>query len=103
MPVPAPTETSRWRCTLCGNLTRFDVQRSIRARDYVHVSLAGEPVVEERGVLAETVEHVICRWCGGADSVEVVPRPGEPAAGEGAGPGVNAATTGEPAEHPAGS
>jgi hypothetical protein len=101
MPVPVPTETSRWRCTLCGNLTRFDVQRSTRAREYVHVSLAGEPVVEERQVLTETVEQVTCRWCGRADSVEVVPRPGEP--GERVGPGADAAVTDEPAEHPASS
>lgn len=103
MPAPVPTETSRWRCTLCGNLTRFDVRRSTRVREYVHVSLAGQPVVEERQVLAETVEQVTCRWCGRADSVEVVPRPGEPGAPEGAGPGVDAAMTGEPAERPAGS
>jgi hypothetical protein len=76
MPVPAPTPETRWRCTLCGNLTRFDVQRSTRAREYVHVSLAGEPVVEEREVLAETVEHVTCRWCGRLDAVELVVRPG---------------------------
>jgi hypothetical protein len=98
MPVPVPTETSRWRCTLCGNLTRFDVQRSTRAREYVHVSLAGEPVVEERELLSETVERVVCRWCGRADSVEVVPRPGEPGA---AGAGAHATVTGEPVEHPA--
>jgi hypothetical protein len=103
MPVPVPTETSRWRCTLCGNLTRFDVQRSTRAREYVHVSLAGEPVVEERELLSESVEHVTCRWCGRADSVEVVPPPGEPGAVEGAGTGADAAVTGEPVEHPAGS
>jgi hypothetical protein len=75
VPVPSPDAGSRWRCTLCGNLTRFDVTRSTRAREYVHVDLAGEPVVEEREVLAETVEHVSCRWCGAVDQVEVVPRP----------------------------
>ena len=101
MPVPVPTEASRWRCTLCGNLTRFDVQRSTRAREYVHVSLAGEPVVEQRELLAETVEQVTCRWCGRADSVEVVPRPGEPGGSKGA--GADVAVAGEPAEHPAGS
>ena len=101
MPVPVPTETSRWRCTLCGNLTRFDVRRSTRAREYVHVSLAGEPVVEQRELLAETVEQVTCRWCGRADSVEVVPRPGEPGAREGSGAGADAAVAGEPVEHPA--
>jgi hypothetical protein len=79
MPVPAPTPQTRWRCTLCGNLTRFDVQRRTRAREYVHVSLAGEQVVEEREVLAEAVEHVTCRWCGRVDAVELVPRPGDSA------------------------
>ena len=102
MPVPAPTETTRWRCALCGNLTRFDVQRSVRAREYVHVSLAGDPVVEERQVLAETVEQVTCRWCGRADSVEVVPRPRPLAAAGDAAP-ADAAVVREPVEHPAGS
>jgi len=38
-----PTATTRWRCSRCGNLTRFDVTRSTRAREYVHLDLAGEP------------------------------------------------------------
>lgn len=79
MPVPMPTETTRWRCTLCGNLTRFDVHRSTRACEYVHVDLAGTPVIEEREILAETVEHVTCRWCSRVDSVELVERPEMPA------------------------
>ena len=99
MSVPVPTEATRWRCALCGNLTRFDVQRSTRAREYVHVSLAGEPVVEERQVLADSVEHVTCRWCGRADSVEVVPRPGRPGVPDG--PGSGAGVAREPVEHPA--
>jgi hypothetical protein len=70
-----PTATTRWRCSRCGNLTRFDVTRSTRAREYVHLDLAGEAVVEERQVLAETVESVRCRWCDAVDSVELVPRP----------------------------
>ena len=28
------------------------------------------------GVLADTVEHVVCRWCKAVDAVEVVARPG---------------------------
>ena len=76
MPVPQPDVSSRWRCTVCGNLTRFDVTRATRAQEYVHVDLAGEPVVEEREVLAEVVEHVVCRWCKAVDAVEVVARPG---------------------------
>jgi hypothetical protein len=101
MPAPVPTETTRWRCALCGNLTRFDVQRSTRAREYVHVSLAGDPVVEERQVLAETVEHVTCRWCGRAGSVEVVPRPGLAGAPAGDAPAAVAGVPGEPVEHQA--
>jgi len=75
VPVPAPDAATRWRCSLCGNLTRFDVTRSTRAKEYVHVDLAGEPVVEEREVLSEVVDSVVCRWCGATDRVEVVPRP----------------------------
>ena len=41
MPVTPPGPTTRWRCTLCGNLTRFDVTRSTKAVEYVHVDLAG--------------------------------------------------------------
>jgi hypothetical protein len=74
--VPAPTDSTRWRCTACGNLTRFDVVRVVRSRDYVHADLAGEPVVEEREVLSEVVEHVTCRWCNAVDAVEVIARPG---------------------------
>jgi hypothetical protein len=72
---PLPSATTRWRCSRCGNLTRFDVTRSTRARDYVHLDLAGEAVVEETEVLAETVESVRCRWCDAIDSVELVARP----------------------------
>ena len=75
MPVATPSETTRWRCTACGNLTRFDVTRTTRTRDFVHVDLSGEEAVEEREVLAETVEHVTCRWCNAVDQVELVARP----------------------------
>ena len=75
MPVPQPGPDSRWRCTLCGNLTRFDVTRSTRAEEYVHVDLTGRQVVEERQVVVDTVERVVCRWCKAVDQVEVVPRP----------------------------
>jgi hypothetical protein len=76
VPVPVPTAQTRWRCTLCGNLTRFDVTRSQRLVEYVHLDLAGEPRVEQRDLLTETIESVRCRWCSGVDSVELVARPG---------------------------
>jgi hypothetical protein len=60
---------------LCGNLTRFDVTRTTRSREYVHLDLAGEPNVEEREVLADTIEHVTCRWCSAVDQVELIERP----------------------------
>jgi hypothetical protein len=75
MPVNVPGAAQRWRCGVCGNLTRFDVVRLVRSRDYVHVELSGEPRVEERQTLAETVEHVTCRWCGVVDGVVLEPRP----------------------------
>lgn len=73
---PLPTPTTRWRCARCGNLTRFDVTRATRAREFVHVDLAGQATVEESELLAETIEAVRCRWCDAIGSVELVPRPG---------------------------
>ena len=78
-----PTADSRWRCTACGNLTRFDVVRTTRAREYVHADLSGEARVEEREVLADTIEQVTCRWCNGVNTIELVARPA--AVGESAG------------------
>ncbi len=72
---PVPSAATRWRCAQCGNLTRFDVTRTSRTREFLHVDLAGEPAVEEREVLGEAIESVRCRWCDGVDTVELVPRP----------------------------
>jgi hypothetical protein len=72
--VPEPTPTTRWRCSACGNLTRFDVTRSCRVVEFVHLDLAGHPRVEERHTLAEVVEQVRCRWCDADDRIELVPR-----------------------------
>jgi hypothetical protein len=74
--LPEPSDAMRWRCTRCGNLTRFDVTRSTRTREFLHLDLAGAPTVEEREVLHDVLEQVRCRWCDAADSVELVPRPG---------------------------
>ncbi len=76
MAVVLPDALSRWRCGRCGNLTRFDVVRSSRAREFWHLDLGGEVSVDETEVVAESVESVTCRWCGaeGAE-IELVPRP----------------------------
>ncbi|MEU8514237.1 hypothetical protein AB0C76_21985 [Kitasatospora sp. NPDC048722] len=76
MTVPALTAETRWRCTLCGNLTRFDVTRTARVTEFLHFDLAGESKVEETQVLSETIETVRCRWCNAVDQVELVARPG---------------------------
>ena len=64
----------RYRCAACGNLTRFDVTASRRTTQYWHLDLAGDPRVEEETVHAESVESVVCRWCGRDDAIEVVAR-----------------------------
>ena len=56
--------------------TCFDVTRSSKVVEYVHLDLAGEPKVEDREVVSETIESVRCRWCNAVDQVELVDRPG---------------------------
>lgn len=75
MAVGLPTDRTRWRCGQCGNLTRFDVVRSSRVKEYWHFDLAGEAQVESTESIREVVEQVKCRWCGADDAVELVPRP----------------------------
>ncbi|WP_067971262.1 hypothetical protein [Nocardiopsis trehalosi] len=75
MNISVPSDTQRWRCAQCGNLTRFDVTRSVRSRDYLHFELSGAHRVEESEVLGETVEQVRCRWCNAVDAVETIDRP----------------------------
>ena len=59
----------RYRCTACGNLTRFDVTRTVRSREYHHYTVGGELEVEDAEILDETIEAVACRWCGTNDHV----------------------------------
>jgi len=63
----------RYRCTSCGNLTRFDVTSTRRTRAFHHYSVGGELTVEDVEVLDESVEEVSCRWCGSGASVVEVP------------------------------
>jgi hypothetical protein len=62
--------TNRYRCSGCGNLTRFDVVSTRRTRSFHHFSIGGELSIEETEVLAETIEQVTCRWCGSSTSIE---------------------------------
>ena len=67
--------TPRYRCTACGNLTRFDVTTTSTVRSFNHYSVGGELTVEESEVLSERVDDVRCRWCGTGGSVEAVTPP----------------------------
>jgi len=55
---------TRYRCSACGNLTRFDVVETRRTRSFHHFSVSGELTVEDEEVLEADVEEVTCRWCG---------------------------------------
>ena len=52
-----------YRCQRCGNRTRFDVEETLRRRQFQHFSLDGEMVVEEEEILDRRVDRVVCRWC----------------------------------------
>ena len=75
MSLRLPDDASRLRCGHCGNLTRFDVIRTVKSTEYWHANLAGDVEVEERIVLSEDVEAIRCRWCSATDGVAIVPRP----------------------------
>lgn len=61
---------ARYRCSACGNLTRFDVTTSRRTRAFYHYTIGGDLQIEDETVLDEQVEQVSCRWCGTGTSVE---------------------------------
>ena len=63
---------SRFRCSACGNLTRFDVVTSRRTRAFHHYTVGGELSVEDEEILDERVEDVACRWCGNGEHVETL-------------------------------
>jgi hypothetical protein len=65
-PADAP---ARYRCTACGNLTRFEVTTTRRTRAFHHFTIGGELSIEDTEVLAEEIESVVCRWCGTSESV----------------------------------
>jgi hypothetical protein len=69
------TDIQRFRCTACGNLTRFDVTVTRRTRGFYHFTVGGDLDVEDEEVLEERVEDVICRWCAAEGSaIERLPR-----------------------------
>jgi hypothetical protein len=75
MTTSLPDGATRLRCGHCGNLTRFDVVRVQRIREFWHADLAGQVTVEQVEVLDEQVDAVVCRWCSASNGVELVARP----------------------------
>ena len=68
----ADASAIRYRCSLCGNLTRFDVVERKRSRSFYHYTIGGLLSVEEEEVLEREVEEVRCRWCNSSQGVEQV-------------------------------
>lgn len=64
-----PAVNTRYRCTACGNLTRFDVTISRRTKAFHHYTVGGDLEIEDVQVLAESVDEVSCRWCGSPSAV----------------------------------
>ncbi len=60
----------RYRCTHCGNKTRFDVTETVRRRLFHHYTLGGDLDIEEEEILEQVVETVRCRWCERTDGIE---------------------------------
>ena len=63
MTAAASGEPERYRCSACGNLTRFDVVATRRTRSFHHFSVGGDLTIEDEEVLDEHIERVTCRWC----------------------------------------
>ena len=70
----------RYRCTACGNLTRFDVITNRRTRSFHHYTVGGDLEIEDSEVLSEVIEEVNCRWCGTGTDVVAEADPPDPGA-----------------------
>ena len=64
--------TTRYRCSACGNLTRFDVVETTTVRSFHHFTVGGDLTIENPETVRHTVESVDCRWCGHGRSVEII-------------------------------
>lgn len=65
-------EAHRYRCKACGGLTRFDVVRTVTFKTFHHQEVHGPVSFEELEVVSDTIDEVICRYCGhGKEVVEL--------------------------------
>ena len=65
-------ERPHYRCTACGNITRFDVVVTSTIKEFHHFSVGGDVTVDNVDVLSSHVDSVSCRWCGHGKNVEVI-------------------------------
>ena len=70
----------RYRCTNCGNITRFDVSALVRTKCFYHYSISGELEIEEPEEVSRVIEEVSCRWCATPKFIEVISEEQEPSA-----------------------
>ncbi len=62
----------RYRCSNCGNVTRFDVTVASRSRCFYHFDIEGILTIEDTDELSRVVEDVSCRWCNTGKFVEIL-------------------------------
>jgi hypothetical protein len=74
MALDLPNPNQRFRCTRCGNLTRFDVVKTSTTKEFWHQNISGEVAIEDTEVQDLKVVSVVCRWCSATDEVEIVDR-----------------------------
>jgi DNA-directed RNA polymerase subunit M/transcription elongation factor TFIIS len=65
----------RYRCTACGNLTRFNVTLTRVISYFHHQAIHGLMTPEDEEVVQETVNEVTCTWCGHGEAIEVIEGP----------------------------
>ena len=59
-----------YRCSQCGNKTRFDVYDTVRRRRFEHADLGDSVSIDDEEILERTIDRVVCRWCDRDDTVE---------------------------------
>ena len=63
-------EPGPFRCTHCGNKTRFDLHETVSRRRYAHYGLDGVLAsIDEEETESYTLHRVVCRWCNSTDGV----------------------------------
>ncbi len=62
----------RYRCDLCGNITRFDIVESMTVKSFYHYGIDGELNKEDPVTIHRVIESVSCRWCNSPKNVKEV-------------------------------